>query len=157
VLREYPDETYLQFGLDRSLAGAMVNTAGVPAVTLEVGPRRHLLASAVEVAFRATLGVLGAAGIVDHVEPPHSSAVPGAWRRAPTPRTRRGGLAERLVAPGTRVRRGDLLARLVGLTGEVVEEVPAVEDALVVSWVEGAWVAPGGLLGTLGIPDDSRL
>lgn len=157
VLREYPDETYLQFGLDRSLAGAMVNAAGVSAVTLEVGPRRHLLASAVEVAFRATLGVLGAAGVVDHVEPPHVSAVPGVWRRAPTPRTRRGGLVERLVSPGTRVRRGDLLARVVGLTGELVEEVAAAEDALVVSWVEGAWVAPGGLLGTLGVPDDPRL
>jgi predicted deacylase len=101
--------------------------------------------------------VLGKLGIVDHVEPDHATRVEGAWRRAATPRTRPGGLVEPAVPVGATFSRGALLARLVALTGEVVEEVRAPDDGLLVSWVEPTWVSPGGLLGTLGIPDGERL
>lgn len=157
VLREYPDDVYVQFGLDRSLAGCVVNLLGVPAVTVEVGPRRHLDPAAVEVALQATLGVLAAAGVVDHPRAPHPGRVSGAWRRTSTPRTRRGGIVAPAVAPGHTFVRGDVLAEVVDLGGEVVELVTAVEDGLLVSWLESAWVAPGGLLGTLGVPDDEHL
>lgn len=157
VLREYPEEAYLKFGLDRSLAGAVVNVLGVPAVTLEVGPRRQLDPAAVDTALRATLGALGDVGVVGHVEPAHPTRVEGSWRRSPTPRPVRGGLVERAHEPGARVRAGERLATLVDLHGERVEDVLATEDALVVSWVESPWVVPGGLLGTLGIPDGAQL
>lgn len=157
VLREYPDDVYVQFGLDRSLAGCVVNLLGVPAVTLEVGPRRHVDVTAVEVALGATLGVLAAAGVVDHPQEAHATRVPGRWRRTSTPRTRRGGLVEPCLAPGHTFARGDTLAEIVDLTGERVERVMATEDGLLVSWLENAWVAPGGLLGTLGVPDDEGL
>lgn len=157
VLREYPADVYVQFALDRSLAGAVVNVLGVPAVTLEVGPRRQILPEAVDTALAAVLGVLGEAGIVTYEMVRHPSAVKGNWRRATTPRTRRGGLVEPLVSPGECFKAGDPLARIRSLVGDEVELVTAKEDGLLVSWVEGAWVSPGGLLGTLGVKDGARL
>ncbi len=157
VLREYPDDAYLQFALDRSLAGAVVNVLGVPAITLEVGPRRQLDPRAVDQAMRGVLGALGQVGVLDHVEPPHATKVVGRWRRAPTPRARVGGIVARARGVGDRVRAGERLATLHDLYGDLTEEVLAVEDALVVSWVETPWVAAGGLLGTLGVTDGGRL
>lgn len=157
VLREYPDEVYVQFGLDRSLAGAVVNLLGCPAITLEVGPRRQLDPQAVEVAFRATLGVLSVLGVVSEPGFVHPGRVEGRWRRASSPRARRAGLLSPSLEPGERFARGDVLARIVSLTGEVLEEVRAVEPGVLVSWVEQPWVPIGGVLGTLGIADRDRL
>jgi predicted deacylase len=153
VLREYPDEVYVQFSLDRSLAGAMVNLEGVPAITLEVGPRRHIDPVAVEVSFQATVGVLGALGMVPASAFEHPTRQSGVWRRASSPRARRAGLVEPLVTPGDSVRVGQVMARVFSLTGELQDEVVAAEAGIVVSWVDAPWVAAGGVVGTLGVPD----
>jgi predicted deacylase len=157
VLREYPDDVYLQFGLDRSLAGAVVNQLGVPAVTLEVGPRRYQDADAVDLALHATLGALTALGTVDAAAPVHHTRVPGRWRRAAGPRTRRAGLLEPVMRPGQAFARGELLARIKALTGETEEEVRAMEPGLLVSWTESPWLVAGAVVGTVGVADGERL
>jgi predicted deacylase len=157
VLREYPDDVYLQFGLDRSLAGAMVNLQGVPAITLEVGPRRHIDPVAVDVSFRATLGVLAEVGMIEPQDFVHPTRQGGVWRRAASPRTRRPGLLEPLVAPGEAVRTGQVMARLFSLSGELQEEIVAAEPGLIVSWVDTPWVPAGGVIGTLGVADVGSL
>jgi hypothetical protein len=157
VLREYPDEAYVQFGLDRSLAGAVVNVLHTPSVTLEVGPRRWMDSRSVAKALDATLGVLACGGLVDHVTHPDSTKVEGVWRRAPTPRARVAGLFDPRLEPGDRFSKGDVLAWLRTITGDVAESIIATDDGVLMSWVEASWVAPGALLGTLGIPDSERL
>lgn len=157
VLREYPEDVYVQFGLDRSLAGAVVNLLGVPAVTLEVGPRRFEDPAAVEVAWRATQGVLRELGVIETPAWTHPSRVDGTWRRASSPRARRGGRIEPLLEPGDVFRRGDGLARLVDLRGELVEVLRAPDAGVLVSWAEETWIAAGGVVGTLGVPDRERL
>ncbi len=157
VLREYPDDTYVQFALDRSLAGAVVNLLGAPAVTLEIGPRRYLDSEAVEVALAAALGVLAEVGAVEAPRVVHPSRVEGIWRRASSPRARRSGVLVPLLEPGQGFEAGRVLARLRGLTGEVEEEIRATAPGIVVSWVEGGWIAAGGVIGTLGVHDGGRL
>lgn len=157
VLREYLDEPYVQFGLDRSLAGAAVNLLSVPSVTLEVGPRRWIDARAVSTALYATLGVLGSVGIGLHTCLPDPTFVAGIWRRAPTPRARAAGIFDPCLRPGAHFAKGDILANIRGITGEVVDAVAATEEGIVMSWVEASWVAPGALLGTLGVVDGERL
>lgn len=157
VLREYQDEPYVQFGLDRSLAGAVVNVLGLPAVTLEVGPRRWVDTTAVDVALGAVLGALAAVGILTEPVDAHATKVPGTWRRAPAPRARTAGLLVPAVSPGRRFVRGDVLARVVSVAGDAVEPVLATEDGVLMSWVEASWVTPGALLGTLGVVDGDRL
>ena len=93
VLREYPDDIYVQFGLDRSLAGTVVNVGRIPAVTLEVGPRRYLDADAVQVSLKATLGILSEMGITDAPASHHPTRVAGSVaRRVPY---RRAGCSRR--------------------------------------------------------------
>lgn len=157
VLREYVDEHYLNFGLDRSLAGAVVNLLGVPALTLEVGPRRWLHHGAVATMERAVTGVLAALGMVEERVAPHPTRVEGCWRRMSAPRTRRAGILETVLSPGERFERGALLGRVRSVLGEVEDQVLAVDPGVVVSYVEGAWLASGAVVGTLGVPDEGQL
>lgn len=158
VLREYPDDVYLHFGLDRSLAGCVVNQSGVAAVTIEAGPRRHLDPAAVDLAAAAAQRVMAAAGSVPW--PPGPTPAPradGPWRRAAAPRPRRAGLLVPCVPPGGAFRPGDLLAVVRDLDATEVDRIVATEPGFVASWVEGAWVGAGGVLGTLAVPDHGAL
>ena len=155
VLREYPPDRYLRFGLDRSLPGALVNEAGVPAVTLEVGPRRRVDPAWVEVGVVATLGVLSAAGVVDRPAPAHPTRRGGGpWRRENGPRTSRSGVLEPRVLPGEVVAPGTVLAEVRSLDGRVEETLRASRDGFVVALPERAHVPVGLSAATLAVRDD---
>ena len=154
VLREYPDSLYVRFGLDRSLAGAVVNALQVPAVTIEWGPRRTVDPSAAEGMRSAVVGVLAHLGAVAASEAPHATRVvpsSGHWRRATTPRTRREGLFVPQRPPGEPFETGAVLGTVRDLAGTVLEEIRATDPGVVVSWVDGAWVEAGQVTGTLGV------
>ncbi len=152
VLREYPDDQYVRYALDRSLAGAMVNRGAVPAITIEAGPRRWISAPAVAAALDATRGVLGSLDLVDFQTVSHPTRVEGGpWRRAPAPRARNGGIFREHLTPGSQFGPGDLLGVLVDLSGTVLEELRAPGEGLVISWSEVTWVDPGVAPGTVGL------
>lgn len=157
VLREYPDDAYVQFGLDGSLAGAVVNRLGKPAVTVEVGPRRYLNPEAVSVTLQATLGILAHLDMVDHTTPAHPTRVEGIWRRASSPRAQKAGVLRPVCNPGDGFRKGEPLATIRGLAGQILETIRAQSAGVVVSWVEGCWIPSGGVLGTLAIRDREAL
>lgn len=155
VIHEYPDELYLRFGLDRSLAGATVNDLGVPAVTIECGPRRVVSHRAVEIAVEAVRGVLARAGVIEAViDPDTSRRRGGPWRRTSGPRTRHEGLFDPLLRPGSVFEGGAVLGVVRSADGQVLEEVKAAGPGLVVSWVDGAWLEAGTVVATLGVPED---
>ena len=52
---EYPMNLYRTYKLDKSLAGAVLNQLRIPAITVEVGPRRRLDPVAVDIAYQAVL------------------------------------------------------------------------------------------------------
>ncbi len=151
VLREYPDDQYVRYALDRSLAGALVNRGAVPAITIEAGPRRWISAQAVSAALEATKGVLGSLELVDFETVTHPSRVPGTWRRSPAPRARVGGIFREAVPPGTRFTRGDVLGGLVDLSGQLLDEIVATGEGVVISWAEVTWVEAGAVPGTVGM------
>lgn len=154
VLREYPDDQYVRYALDRSLAGAMVNRGGVPAVTIEAGPRRWIARPAVASVVSAVRGILAEAGLVapePHDDPTRVGG--GPWRRAPAPRVRREGIFRERLVPGDRFEPGDVLGTVVDFSGSVLEEVVAPGTGLVVSWAELTWVEAGTVPGTLGLED----
>lgn len=149
VLHEYPDDLYLRFGLDHSLAGAVVNQMGVPALTLEVGPRRAVDPAAVDVTVGAVLRILDHLGMVR--EAPSARRRPqGRLQRASAPRVRRPGVFVPVVRPGEAYGQGELLGVVRGLDGHARDEVRAERAGVVVSWAEGAWIDVGGVPGTLG-------
>ncbi|HHO51702.1 MAG TPA: hypothetical protein ENK18_12715 [Deltaproteobacteria bacterium] len=154
VIQEYPDDLYMRFRLDRSLAGAMVNHAGVPAVTLEVGPRRAVSAVAVRRTVAAVLRILHHLSLLaERPDEPVSRLAGGPWRRASAPRVRAAGLFVPSLDPGQIFHTGDVLGEVRAVDGTVREIVRAEAAGLVVSWSEHAWVDVRGVPGTLGLVD----
>ncbi len=154
VLREYPRTRYLRYGLDHSLPGALVNGPGIPAVTLEVGPRKALFPEAVDVATNAALGVLTAAALVQAVAPVHHTRVPGGpWRRESGPRTSHPGVLEVIPDPGVRFSRGDVIGRVRSLDGRTLQELTAAAAGFVVAVPDRCWVTASTACATLAVAD----
>lgn len=155
VLHEYPEDQYVKFRLDRSLAGAMVNHAGVPAITLEVGPRRAVDPRAVRVTVAAVLRILRHLGLVEQAP---DDALPriegGPWRRVAAPRVRYGGVFEPTLAPGDRFEEGAILGTVRAVEGTVREVLHAATPGVVVSWTEAAWIEARGVPGTLAVAEE---
>ncbi len=154
VLHEYPRPRYLRYGLDRSLPGALVNGPGIPAVTLEVGPRRAYDPAAIDIATRASLGILTDAGLVASPAPAHDSRVVGGpWRRESGPRTTHPGILEVVVDPGRRFERGDVIARVRSLDGRTLQELSATSAGFVVAVPDRCWAPAATACATLAVAD----
>jgi predicted deacylase len=151
VLLEYPTDEYVRFRLDRSLAGAVVNHLGVPALTLEVGARRSVDPRAVAVAVEAVERVLGQVGLVDATPAP--PAAPGSWRRAAAPRVQASGLFEPRVAPGDAFAAGEVLGTVRAVDGTIREVVRAEVAGRVISWTEQPWMEVRSVPGTLAVAE----
>jgi len=154
VLWEYGDDLYVRSGLDRSLAGSAVNQLGIPAVTIECGPRRRIDGPSVQLVVETVVGVLQWRGLVDG-EPgkAHKSCVPGAWRRASAPRCRKGGLLLPLLAAGVEFEAKQPIARILSTLGEVRDEVRAEGRGVILSWPESGWLGPGSVVATIAVPE----
>ena len=154
VLREYPRDRYLRYHLDRILPGAMVNLNGIPAVTLEVGPRRRLDSDAVAIATGAVLGVLTEAGIVNMpARVIQSRKEGGPWRREGGPRTNHTGILVPQVRPGDVLVRGAPIAEVRTIDGEVLEVLRARASGFVVALPERTHVVPGVASATVAVRD----
>jgi uncharacterized protein len=162
VVRDHAPRQYRALKLDRSLSGALVNVARVPALTLEVGPRRFAEPAAVLTGVRALIGLFAEIGVLDTPSlevaflagrpsdwpgfglSSHPTRLPGGpWRREPGPCTKGEGLLFPMVLPGTRVVTGDILAELRSLSGEIKERLVATTPGFVLGLVEVSSVRAG--------------
>ena len=154
VLHEYPRERYLEFQLDRSLTGAVVNVLGIPAVTVECGPRLYLDPQAVKQATASVLGALTEAGLVRRPAQRHPTCIPGGpWRRESGPRVGLAGVFQPLVQPGEAFAEGQEVAWVRNLEGRVLERIRARQSGHVISLPERAWIVPGVSAGTYAVAD----
>jgi predicted deacylase len=158
VLREYPPDRYRRFDLDRSLPGALCNGLAIPAVTLEVGPRRRIDPAAVRLATRSVLGILTSLHMAQRPAPAHESLrSERIWRRESGPRTTRSGVLLPMVRPGVDFKRGAALAQVRSLGGELREVLRAPCDGFVVSLPERTSVGLGVATSTLAVPEEPGL
>lgn len=154
VLMEYEAARYVKFQLDQSLSGAVMNELGIPAVTLEVGPRLYLDPESVRVATEAALGVLTELGLCRRPAEPHGTRLEGGpWRRDSSSRVGQAGVFHALIRPGQPFSRGTLLAEVRTLEGRTLERIEARHTGHVVSLPERTWVVPGVSAGTYAVPD----
>lgn len=152
VLHEYPDDRYQRFALDRSLTGALVNRARIPALTLEAGPRRWIDPDAVSLTTRAVEALLSQLSMTRSEGPAPTRAIPGGpWRRESGPRTTRAGLFLPRVRPGETFQRGEMLGELRSLSGVVLEKLLAPARGLVVAFPERTWLPVGTSIGTIAV------
>ncbi len=139
-LREYPDDRYARFRLDRSLTGAVINRLHRPALTLEAGPRLHLDPAASATMQAAVVRILHA---LDMLPLPHDLPAPrppplppGPWRRDSGPRSAAEGLLSPLVRPGALCSPGHPLASVRSLTGDTLETICAPSAGFVIAWTD---------------------
>ena len=154
VVREYPRERYMRYQLDRSLPGAMLNHCGIPAITLEVGPRRRLDLVAIADATSAVLGVMTEGGLVNMPAPERADRQPGGpWRRESGPRTNHTGILVPQVRPGDTLERGTPMAEIRTIDGEVLEQLRARAKGFVIALPERTHVIPGLACATVAVRD----
>ena len=154
VLHEYPHDRYMKYHLDQSLSGAVTNELGIPAVTIESGPRLYVDPAAVGIATEAALGVLTELGLCRRPAEPHPTRLPeGPWRRESGPRVGQAGVFHALVRPGERFEPGTAMAEVRTLEGRTLERIEARQSGYVISLPERAWVVPGVAAGTYAVPD----
>jgi hypothetical protein len=169
VVTEYPAGEYLDESLQRSAAGAVLNAAGIPALTAELGGH-----SVVDPDLRAA-GVAGVFGVLDHLDMlraggdgvPDDVADPGTGvpvppvefpvRRFRGPRTETAGLVRHRVAPGDTLQTGEVVADVVGPAGEHRATVESERDGYVLGLAEGLAVYEGDPVASLAVRDDADL
>ena len=154
VLHEYPSARYRRFELDCSLPGALVNGPGIPAVTLEVGPRRRVDQASVDACMVAVEGVLGLMGLLECGTTVHSTRVcTDGWRRESGPRTNRVGVLVPLVQPGEFFKRRQVLAEIHSIEGGCVERLRASEPGFVVALPDLSFAPVGTPCATIAVND----
>ena len=150
---EYPLMEYQQFKLDKSLAGAVLNTMKVPSITIEVGPRRSLLPSAVDVAVDSIHRILQHYGMLHSAPPVEFSFPRGIWQRRSGPRVKYEGLVLPRAIPGELLRSGDVIALIISSEGVCQQEVKATQTCVVLSFPDKGYISAGQTICTLAVPD----
>ena len=167
TLTEYPAAEYVEEDLQRSLAGAVLNEAGIPAFTAELGSHSvvddRLVAGGVAGAFAVAveLGMLAPddvpAGVGESAEHVESPPVDYSVRRYRGPTTDLSGLVRHRVDAGETFAEGDVLAEITSATGEGRGTVEADHDGYVISRCEGMAVYEGDPIVSLAVRDDGDL
>ena len=167
TIREYPAAEYVEESLQRSTAGAVLNEAGIPSFTAELGAHSvvddGLVAAGVAGVFAvaAELGLFAASAVPESVGAPadHLDAEPVEFpvRRFRGPTTDVSGLIRHRVAAGDAFDEGDVLADVVSATGEDRGTVRADRDGYVLGRTEGMAVYEGDPIGSLAVRDDGDL
>lgn len=152
VVADYPEDEYRRYNLDRSLTGALVNRAAIPAVTLEVGPRRHADPRAIAIAADAVRGILASLGMVDRPVPSRADA-DGPWRRSTAWRAGHDGILVPVVPAGVRFEAGDVVAEVRTIEGALSQRIRADRRGFALSWPDAVWVTAGSPVGTFAVVD----
>ncbi|MFB6126540.1 MAG: succinylglutamate desuccinylase/aspartoacylase family protein [Halolamina sp.] len=167
VVTEYPAEEYVDQSLQRSTAGAVLNAAGVPSFTAELGSHSVVEEAARAAGVAGVYGVLVELGMVDREDVPETVGDPGAAvpdqpvdypvRRYVGPRTETAGLVRHRVAAGDVVESGDVVADVVSPTGEQLDTVCSDHDGYVLGRAEGLAAYEGDAVARLAVRDDGDL
>lgn len=167
VVREYPAAEYVEENLQRSTAGAVLNEAGVPAFTAELGAHSvvddALLAAGVAGVFGVAveMGLLAADDVPEPVDDPGArvdlAPVEFPVRRFRGPTTDASGIVRYRVDAGDAFAEEDLLAGVVDAAGAERGAVRAENDGYVLGRTEGLAVYEGDPIGSLAVRDDGDL
>jgi len=144
VVTEFRASEYVEQNLHRSLAGSVLNDAGIPACTLELGSSRVVEDSNRAAGVAATFRILAAFDVLETVPSRIERAAPtieppldGRVRRHIGPRTPAAGIARHQVEAGETLSPGDDIARIVHATGERRLTVESSHDGYVLARPSG--------------------
>jgi len=162
VVTEFPPETYVERNLQRSLAGAALNGAGVPACTLELGgpdvvdERRRRLGVAAVCRAAVEAGCLDA---VPAAAPDVTAESPVDFpvRRHRGPRVDEPGVLRSTLEAGEPFAEGDDAATVVSPTGERRETLTFDRDGYVLGRATGVAAYENDPAYSLAVRDEGAL
>ena len=167
VVREYPAAEYVEENLQRSTAGAVLNEAGIPAFTAELGAHSVVDDGLLDAGVAGVIGVAVELGLLDDGAVPESVGAPGVGvdsapvefpvRRFRGPTTDAAGLVRHRVAAGDAFAEGDVLADVVDAAGAERATVRAADDGYVLGRAEGLAAYEGDPIGSLAVRDGGDL
>ena len=167
VVREYPAAEYVEENLQRSTAGAVLNEAGIPAFTAELGAHSVVDEDLLDAGVAGAVGVAVEMGLLAAGDVPGSVGEPGVGadpapvdfpvRRFRGPTTDVAGLVRHRVAAGDAFAEGDALADVLDAAGAERGTVAADRDGYVLGRCEGLAVYEGDPIGSLAVRDDGDL
>jgi predicted deacylase len=165
VVNEYASDKYLKMSLHRSVSGAALNRARIPAVTIEIGGQQTVNVSYVQAVMVGIRNVMRWAGMLPgpvEAMPDVPVVHPGfPVRRTTHPRVPAACIVHHLVQPGDMVHAGDPVARMVDIYGRPVGSEDGLlrteYDGFVMGLFPGVAFYPNEAVIGLAIPDDGDL
>lgn len=132
----------------KSITGALINQAKIPAITLELGGPLLVKEKFVEVGLNSIKNILADFGMIETKGAPwvypYKIPVEGiyetVWQRYSVDYA---GIVEYKVQPGDLVKKGEVLARIKNLFDKTVQIIHAQEDSLVLSYADQSVCFPG--------------
>lgn len=163
IVTEYAGEEYTGEGLHRSTAGAVLNEAGIPALTVELGTHSvvddRARALGVAACHRALvhLGALEARPDWSPDVGPLDAPVEYRTRRSVHPHTGTAGIVRHRVQPGDPLQSGEAVADIVSPHGDALATVTSDHDGYVLGHQEGVAAYENDPVTHLAVRDDAAL
>ena len=161
ALWEYSQPDYSRYSLHKSLTGAVVNNLGIPALTLEVGPRRCIHQPSVVRMKDAVLRVLSHHGSIDLKSFPSFGSQPyqkrldaGNWRRASGPLSHSDGLWNPQIPIGRHVVEGTYIGDVIDSAGAICQTITAPRGGVLLAYPDKSRLTSGQSCLTMAIPED---
>jgi len=161
VINQYEQARYEAQSLNRSVAGSLLDVAGIPTFTPELGGHSVVEERHRRAGVTGTRNVMRAMGML-HEDPQPNEAAPDdpvdfPVRRFRGPRTDAAGIARYRVDAGDRVEPGTPVAEIVTPHGEVKTTVEADREGYVVSRLEGPAVYENDPICSMAVRDEADL
>jgi predicted deacylase len=164
VVTEFPASEYLDQNLHRSLAGSVLNDAGIPACTFELGSARVVEESHRAAGVAAVCRILATLDVLDDVRsrieraaPTIEAPIDGQVRRHIGPRAPGAGIIRHTVEAGDSLAHGDPIARIVRATGERRFTIESSYEGYVLARRTGVTAYENDPLTSLAIRDETDL
>lgn len=165
IVNEYATTDYLKRNLHRSVSGALLNVARIPAFTVELGGYLSVDPAIVGACCAGIRNVLRFAGMLNGAVEPITGVkliAPGhAIRRMQHPHAPASGIVEFFVKSGDALKRGDAVGRISDIFGRPLGTkeglITSDHDGVVLGVAQGAAFYMGESLLSLGVRDDSDL
>ncbi|MFB6197853.1 MAG: succinylglutamate desuccinylase/aspartoacylase family protein, partial [Halobacteriaceae archaeon] len=143
IVNEYEAEEYVEQNLQRSTAGAVLNNAGIPAFTIELGSHTIINDDLVSAGVAGNYRVMEELGMLEKYpefgpsNTSFQSPVDFPVRRNVGPHTDTPGIARHQIAPGDVFNEGDIIANIVTPHGKHKSNVRAEHDGYVLGRSSG--------------------
>jgi uncharacterized protein len=164
VINEFASADYLRKNLHRSVSGAVLNKARIPAITVELGGYLVVDQAIVDAAVVGIRNVMRWMGMLESAPEPITGIkvvdLGYPVRRLQHPFVYEPGIAHFLVKSGDVVKKGDPIARYVDIYGRPITGDGFIRtdyDGMVLGVCEGSAYFAGEHIATLAVRDDSEM